>query len=51
MTSTALFIENGPVAEAARMPTDKEMRIISTNQARLLFGEDAERLDGVTVRY
>ncbi|KAI0938832.1 hypothetical protein AcW1_001531 [Taiwanofungus camphoratus] len=48
MTSTALFIENGPVAEAARMPTDKEMRIISTNQARLLFGEDAERLDGVT---
>ncbi|KAH9940680.1 hypothetical protein B0H21DRAFT_753931 [Amylocystis lapponica] len=48
MTSTSLFIENGPIAEASRLPTDKEMQIISTNEAARLFGTDAERLDGVT---
>ncbi|OSX63259.1 hypothetical protein POSPLADRAFT_1073979 [Postia placenta MAD-698-R-SB12] len=48
ITSTAVFINNGPIAEAERIPTDKEMRIVSTNQARLLFGPSAERLDGVT---
>ncbi|KZT10556.1 uncharacterized protein LAESUDRAFT_711704 [Laetiporus sulphureus 93-53] len=46
--STASFIYNGPAAEAQRIPTDKELRIVSTNEARELFGEDAERLDGVT---
>lgn len=49
ITSTAVFIENGPIAEAERIPTDKEMRIISTREAGRLFGPSAERLDGVTV--
>lgn len=49
MISTAIFIENGPEAEARRLPTDKEMRIISTEEARRLFGTEAERLDGVSV--
>ncbi|PCH45121.1 hypothetical protein WOLCODRAFT_106109 [Wolfiporia cocos MD-104 SS10] len=48
ITSTAVFINNGPIAEAERIPTDKEMRIIDTNEARRLFGPSAERLDGVT---
>ncbi|CDO73894.1 hypothetical protein BN946_scf185016.g51 [Trametes cinnabarina] len=48
MISTAVFIENGPDAEARRIPTDKEMRVISTEEARRLFGTEAERLDGVT---
>ncbi|KAI0634976.1 hypothetical protein C8Q77DRAFT_1171784 [Trametes polyzona] len=48
MISTAAFIENGPEAEARRVPTDKEMRIISTQEARQLFGTEAERLDGVS---
>ncbi|OBZ77624.1 hypothetical protein A0H81_02272 [Grifola frondosa] len=48
MTSTAVMIQNGPVAEAARIPTDKEMRIVSTDEAKRIFGTDAERLDGVT---
>jgi len=48
ITSTAVFIENGPIAEAERIPTDKEMRIISTIEAGRLFGPSAERLDGVT---
>lgn len=49
MISTAIFIENGPEAEARRLPTDKEMRIISTEEAHRLFGSEAERLDGVSV--
>ncbi|OCH84340.1 hypothetical protein OBBRIDRAFT_891849 [Obba rivulosa] len=48
MTSTAAQIQNGPVAEAARIPGDKEMQIISTSEARKLFGTEADRLDGVT---
>lgn len=47
--STAIFIENGPVAQANRIPTDKDMRIITTAEAKRLFGVDAARLDGVTV--
>lgn len=47
--STAVMINNGPVAEAARIPTDKEMRIISTEEAGRIFGSSADRLDGVTV--
>lgn len=49
MTSPGIMIENGPEAEAKRVPGDKEMRIIDTDQARKLFGTQAERLDGVTV--
>ncbi|KAH9855649.1 hypothetical protein C2E23DRAFT_866735 [Lenzites betulinus] len=48
MISTAAFIENGPEAEARRIPTDKEMRVISSDEARRLFGSEAERLDGVS---
>ncbi|EPS95320.1 hypothetical protein FOMPIDRAFT_1043637 [Fomitopsis schrenkii] len=46
--STGIFIENGPVAQANRIPTDKDMRVISTEEAKRLFGVDASRLDGVT---
>ena len=35
---------------AARLPTDKDMRIISTSAARKLFGTGANRIQGVTVR-
>jgi hypothetical protein len=51
MISTAADIENGPIGEAKRVPTDKEMRIVSTRTAKSLFGVGAERLDGVTVRF
>ena len=47
--STGIFIENGPIAEAERIPTDKDMRVISTEEAKRLFGTDTARLDGVTV--
>ena len=48
--STALKIANGPIEAAKRVPTDKEMRVISTADARTLFGSGADVLDGVTVR-
>ena len=50
MISTGAPIENGPVEEAKRVPTDRDMQIITPQQAKLLFGSsDAELIDGVTV--
>lgn len=49
MYSKALFIDPGAEAEAARLPTDKEIRIISTKEAKQLFGTGAQIIDGVTV--
>ena len=50
MISSAVFIGNTPEEVAARLPSDKNMRIIGTVEARQLFGAEAERMDGVTVR-
>lgn len=49
--STALRIANGPIESAKRIPTDKELRIISTADAKTLFGSRADVLDGVTVSF
>lgn len=49
MYSKGLFIENGAEAEAARLPTDEDMQIISSAQAKRLFGTGAQRIDGVSV--
>ena len=43
------MIYNGAVAEAERIPTDRNLRIIDPNEASRLFGNSADRLDGVTV--
>jgi hypothetical protein len=51
MISTALRIENGPIEAAKRIPTDKELRIVSTATAKTLFGSGADVLDGVTVSH
>ena len=50
MTSAGIDIENSPEMVVARQPTDKDMRIISTVEARKLFGTGANRVQGVTVR-
>jgi hypothetical protein len=50
MTSMSQPIANEPEKVAARLPTDKEMRIISPNEAHQLFGTGANRVEGVTVR-
>ena len=50
MTSTGVNIGNSPEEVMARMPGDKEMRIISPEEAKKLFGGGANRVEGVTVR-
>lgn len=49
MTSTGIPIESAEVEDPARVPTDKEMRIISPQVAKSLFGPDAKLIDGVSV--
>ncbi|EGO00882.1 hypothetical protein SERLA73DRAFT_51542 [Serpula lacrymans var. lacrymans S7.3] len=48
ITSTAVKIANGAAAIASRLPTDKELRVISSKEARSLFGTKAEIIDGVS---
>jgi hypothetical protein len=50
MTSSGVFVETDPETIPSRMPTDENMRIISTSAARKLFGTGANRIQGVTVR-
>jgi hypothetical protein len=47
--SKGVDIEVGEEAEMARLPDDTDIRIISTTEARALFGTGAQILDGVTV--
>ncbi|KNZ81312.1 hypothetical protein J132_02085 [Termitomyces sp. J132] len=49
MYSKGLFIENGKEAVASRLPTDEDIRVISTKEAKVLFGTGAHLLDGVNV--
>lgn len=46
--SKGLFIQNGRAAKASRLPTDADIRVISPEEARGLFGTGAQVLDGVT---
>ncbi|KAJ6584675.1 hypothetical protein B0H19DRAFT_1249621 [Mycena capillaripes] len=46
--SKGVDIEVGEEAEMARLPDDTDIRIISTAEARALFGSGAQFLDGVT---
>lgn len=48
--SKGVDIEVGEEAEYARLPDDSDIQIISTDEARALFGSGAQVLDGVTVR-
>lgn len=50
LVGSGYTVHNGPEEVAKREPTDKDMRVISTKEARHLFGTFANRLDGVTVR-
>jgi hypothetical protein len=50
ITSTGVPVENGPIEEAKRIPTDNDLRTISPREAKKLFGNGAEIIDGVTVR-
>ena len=47
--SSGYAVFNGEEEVAKREPTSEHMQIISTKQARKLFGEGASRVEGVTV--
>ena len=47
--SSGAFITSDPKDIPSRAPTDQNMRVISTAEARQLFGAEADRLDGVSV--
>ena len=49
MIGSGYIVKNSPEEVAKREPTDKDMRVISTKEARKLLGTFANRLDGVTV--
>lgn len=51
ITSAGIKIENGPEATAARLPTDRDLRVISVGEAQELFGTSADLMDGTTVRH
>ena len=47
--SSGIYLTSGPADELKRLPTEKDMCVIDPDEARKLFGTQAERLDGVTV--
>ena len=47
--SSGIPLTSGPADAEKRLPTDKDMKIIDPDEARKLFGTQAERLDGATV--
>ncbi|KAJ2934586.1 hypothetical protein H1R20_g2505, partial [Candolleomyces eurysporus] len=44
--SKGIRIEEGAKAEEERLPTDREIRVINTQEARRLFGTGAQLIDG-----
>ncbi|KIM64039.1 hypothetical protein SCLCIDRAFT_116178 [Scleroderma citrinum Foug A] len=48
LISTGIELRNDAESVAARLPTNHEMRIISIEEARELFGDGATLVDGVT---
>ena len=49
ITSTGADIGNSREEVQARLPTDRDMRIISPEEAKKLFGTGANRVEGLTV--
>lgn len=49
MFSKGIFIKEGKEEEDKRLPDEKDIRVISTKEARALFGTGAQIIDGVTV--
>ncbi|KAF8448686.1 hypothetical protein L210DRAFT_3388753 [Boletus edulis BED1] len=48
ITSTGMEVQNGAEAVAARLPTDRELRVVTTDEAQELFGTSALLIDGTT---
>jgi len=48
ITSTGVVISNEAEAIAARLPSDRELRVVTPDQAQELFGTNADLIDGTT---
>ncbi|KAG8221357.1 hypothetical protein J3R82DRAFT_1529 [Butyriboletus roseoflavus] len=48
ITSTGVRIDNDAESVAARIPTDRELRVITLDEAGELFGTSADLMDGIT---
>ncbi|KAI4517334.1 hypothetical protein K525DRAFT_211140 [Schizophyllum commune Loenen D] len=46
--SKGIFVKNGPEEERKRLPTSEDIQVISTREAKRLFGTSAQIIDGVT---
>lgn len=46
--SKGIFTEPGPEAAETRIPSDEDIRIVSSSEAKKLFGTGAQIMDGVT---
>jgi hypothetical protein len=49
--SKGIYILPGPQNEPLRLPTDEDIRIISSTLAKELFGSGIQTIDGNTVRF
>ena len=49
--SKGINIAPGRENELLRLPTDEDIRVISSTQAKQLFGSDIQTMDGNTVRF
>ena len=49
--SKGIRIQPGTKAEEERLPTDREIRVITTQEARRLFGTGAQLIDGTNVSF
>lgn len=49
--SKGIRIAPGRENELLRLPTDEDIRVISSTQAKQLFGSDIQTMDGNTVRF
>jgi hypothetical protein len=49
--SKGIFVLPGRNNELSRLPTEENIRVISSEQAEQLFGSDIETVDGITVRF
>ncbi|EEB93653.1 hypothetical protein MPER_07658, partial [Moniliophthora perniciosa FA553] len=46
--SKGIDVYNGQEAETSRLPTDEDFRLVSTKEAKQLFGSGAQMIDGMT---
>jgi anti-sigma factor ChrR (cupin superfamily) len=49
--SKGIWVQPGVESEPLRLPTEKDIRVISSKQAKQLFGTSIQTIDDITVRF